>query len=223
MFNVVRDIEAPECLSRKIYNDASVVKALEEIFYGKCYLCEQDELSDAEIEHFIPHGSVDELKYKWENLFLSCSRCNNIKSDSHLNLLDCSDESVSVFEEIIHLAGNCSSGVIDIRVAKENPGEKALNTAALLNECFNSSNTGLRKISKESLMEKLQGEFFYYMSYRMQLVDKRSSSEVIQNAKNKLKPMCRVSYPFSAFWRWHILTDQKIIKFFPNIRAELEF
>jgi len=52
MFNVNRNIPAPHCLSKNVYNHRSVVSALETMFYGKCYLCEQGNLMDPEIEHF---------------------------------------------------------------------------------------------------------------------------------------------------------------------------
>lgn len=223
MFNVIRSAPAPVCLSKKIYNHETVVSALEKMFHGKCYLCEQDGLSDPEIEHFVPHGKLDSLKYDWSNLYLSCSRCNSIKGDHHVNLLDCSDSTVNVFDDIIHLAGFCINGEIDIRSSNENPDLKTQNTILLLTECFNLENTDLRRVSKESLMEKIQGHYYHYMTQRMILVNKQSSEKEIEDVKDKLKSLCRVSYPFSVFWRWHILTDVIIKKRFPNIRAELEF
>jgi len=223
MFNVDRNIPAPACLSRKIYNHKDVTDALDGLFYGKCYLCEQGDLSDPEIEHFIPHEDDDLLKYKWENLFLSCSRCNSIKSNTHKDLLDCTSNNVSVFDEIIYLAGNAANGKIEIKARRNRPSKQVINTVALLNKCFNSSSTGLRGITKENLMEKLNEEYYYFMGCRMQLVGKRSTVEEVQQAKNKLKPMCKTSYPFSVFWKWHLLTDLRVMKRFPQIRKELGF
>ncbi|WP_336855565.1 HNH endonuclease [Pseudescherichia vulneris] len=223
MFNAIRDIPAPKCLSRKIYNHESVVTALHTIFHGKCYLCEQDELSDAEIEHFIPHGGKPELKYDWNNLFLACSRCNSIKSDKFSDLIDCTDNTVLAFEEIIHLAGNCVSGEIEIRARDANSSVKVINTVELLSACYNCEDSSLRKISKESLMEKIQGHFMLWTKWRMILIGKQSSNDEIAEAKEKIKIMCASNYPFSACWRWHVLKDGRIERKFPNIRADLGF
>lgn len=57
----------------------------------------------------------------------------------------------------------------------------------------------------------------------MKLVSARSTEQEIQEAKNKLRPMCDVSYPFSVFWRWHLLTDVRVMKKYPRIRDELGF
>ncbi|MDZ5640837.1 HNH endonuclease [Enterobacter sp. A103] len=223
MFNVTRNIPAPQCLSRKVYNHKTVVNALDGIFHGKCYLCEQGNLMDPEIEHFIPHRNRDELKYDWKNLFLACSRCNSIKSDAFENLLDCTKNEVDVFNEIVHLAGNAVTSGVQVYPRRKRPSIKVLNTVKLLDECFNSSNTGLRGITRVNLSEKLQDELFYFTGWRMKLVSARSTVQEIQEAKNKLKPMCDVSYPFSVFWRWHLLTDIRVMKKFPKIREELEF
>jgi len=222
MFNVTRNVPAPQCLSRNVYNHRSVVSALENIFYGKCYLCEQGNLMDPEIEHFIPHRGVDSIKYDWGNLFLSCGRCNSIKSDIHLDLLDCTKH-IDVFAEIIHVAGNAITSGVQVYPRKKRPSRQVINTVRLLNECFNSTSTGLRGISKANLMEMLQEELFYFTGWRMQLVSNRSTAAEIIEAKDKIRPMCAVSYPFSVFWRWHLLTDVRLMKKYPSIRAELGF
>lgn len=223
MFNVIRNIDAPECLGRNIYNDATVVGALRTIFYDKCYLCEQSRLSDPEIEHFVPHEDRDELKYAWANLFYACSRCNSIKSNRHVDLLDCSNAELDVFSEIKHWAGNAALGRIDIEPAKSNPSQEVINTVALLRECFNSQNTGLRGITKETLMEKIVDDFIYYMSLRTILVNPRSTHGELQIAIDKLIPLCRVSYAFSVFWKWHIISDNVLLGLHPDLRLRLDF
>lgn len=89
MFKVDRPLEAPQCTKKTGYNTVEIVEILHEIFQGKCYLCEKDNLHDPEIEHFVPHEKDDELKYDWQNLFYACGRCNSIKGATHTNLLNC--------------------------------------------------------------------------------------------------------------------------------------
>ena len=76
------------------YNTESVNLALREVFYGKCYICENKDVTSCQIEHLISHHENKELKYDWENLFWACAHCNNTKADRYEPILDCTKESV---------------------------------------------------------------------------------------------------------------------------------
>ena len=80
------------------YNTPTVNDALQEIFCGKCYICESKNVSSWQIEHLIPHKEDKELKFSWDNLFLACAHCNNIKGDKYTPILDCTK--VDVDEQI---------------------------------------------------------------------------------------------------------------------------
>ena len=58
---------------------STVVDYLVKDCHNKCYICEQKDFTDKEIEHIIPHQDDKKLKYDWYNLLLSCSHCNGIK------------------------------------------------------------------------------------------------------------------------------------------------
>ncbi|MCX9063931.1 hypothetical protein NLN94_23905, partial [Citrobacter portucalensis] len=80
MFNVIRTLPAPTSLeAQRKYDGEDVYTALEECFHKKCYICETKNPLDINIEHFNPHMGDIEKKFNWNNLYLSCSRCNNIK------------------------------------------------------------------------------------------------------------------------------------------------
>ncbi|HBT4986517.1 TPA: HNH endonuclease, partial [Klebsiella pneumoniae] len=122
MFNVVRPLQAPESLaSQRTYKSEDVIVALRAMFYNKCYLCEQDSLADPEVEHFIPHENDPSLKFGWGNLYYACRRCNGIKSNTHVNLLDCTLSNNNVSDDIIHFAGNAAVGEILIKASNDNP------------------------------------------------------------------------------------------------------
>ncbi|MEH3228459.1 hypothetical protein POU90_23555, partial [Klebsiella pneumoniae] len=93
----------------------------------------------------------------------------------------------------------------------------------LLNDCFNLENTSLRRVSKESLMEKLLVELGRYLPLRDVLATRLSSQDDIQLAKKSLAIMCADNYPFSIFWKWHILKDVQLRQRFPDLRVELGF
>lgn len=82
------------CNTGRSYNTEHVNQALREVFYGKCYICENKEATSYQIEHLIPHRSDRKLKYDWNNLFWVCAHCNNIKSDKYEPILNCTTEPV---------------------------------------------------------------------------------------------------------------------------------
>lgn len=224
MFNVNRSMPAPPSLaSQSSYKGQDVIDALRAMFYDKCYLCEQDSLSAPEVEHFRPHNKSPVLQYGWDNLFYACRRCNGIKSNSHVDLLDGSDPQVDVFSEIVHYAGNAAMGDVVIKPSSAQPSQNTINTVSLIHKCFNDENTSLRGISKESLLESLLEDYSKFLVFRNQLVARGSTPLEIQVAKDKLSTMCRVQHRFSVFWKWHIIDDSVIKRKFPEIRAELGF
>ena len=75
--------------ARGKYNTPEVIEALQEVFYRKCYICENKKVTSWEVEHLRPHGGNLDLKFDWNNLFWSCSHCNHIKGTSYTPILDC--------------------------------------------------------------------------------------------------------------------------------------
>lgn len=210
MFNVERNAPAPACLNRHQYNTEKVVTALEPMFYGKCYLCEQDELTDPEIEHFDPHMGDNAKKYDWDNLYYSCGRCNSIKGTNHTNLLDCCDPKKDVFRGIKCLLPSCPDSNIDV-TANSNDIQ-TLNTMELINRCYNEKNTPLRGITRVVLMDKLFELHVEFQQYRLILKKKKYTPAEKTHAKERLGEMITDQYPFSVFWRWHVLSDEFLSK-----------
>lgn len=223
MFNVTRAVQEPACLKSKVLNEEKLLKELESMFFGKCYLCEQTSLNDPQVEHFIPHENNVTLKYKWDNLFYACSRCNSIKSNTHTDLVNCCDASVNVFAELKHSAYECYEGIIKVSAVAANPSKEITNTVKLLKECFNSKNTGHRGISRENLLEKIQEYDAQFKMHRIVLMTKTSTDSEVKGALEKLEVMCRVNFPFSVFWKWHVIGDITLNKRYKNIRQLLKF
>lgn len=57
---------------QKVYNE------LYELYGGKCAYCESDYAD--QIEHYRPLSKYYQLAFSWDNLLLSCSKCNQNKS-----------------------------------------------------------------------------------------------------------------------------------------------
>lgn len=207
MFNTVRSIDTPHCLCAERYNTKEVVDILEPMFFGKCYLCEQDELSDPEIEHFDPHEGNVAKKYDWNNLYYSCGRCNSIKSKIHKNLLDCCDPSVDVFRAIQCLLPSTPDSLVYVQATGNPVDEQTRNTVVLIEKCYNEKNTPLRGITRSVLMEKLFEHYTDFLTYRLTIRDKRSTDNEKQHAIDRIKAMLKDSFPFSVFWKWHVISD----------------
>lgn len=205
MFNVERVAPAPASLNRNQYNAQDVIDILEPMFHGKCYLCEQDELADPEIEHFDPHMGDLAKKYDWDNLYYSCGRCNSIKGTRHTDLLDCCDVNLDVLRGIKCLLPSCPDADIEVTAHINSP--QADNTVELLNRCYNEKNTPLRGITRVVLMDKLFELHVEFQEYRLTLKKKKYTPAEKALAKDRLSQMIKSHYPFSVFWRWHVLSD----------------
>jgi uncharacterized protein (TIGR02646 family) len=208
MFNTDRPFPAPDCLNDKKYNTEEVVNLLHSMFHGKCYLCEQDELSDPEIEHFDPHEGDVNKKYDWNNLYYACSRCNSIKSTTYKNLLDCCDSNTDVFRAIKCVVASNPDDPINIIAMPFIQNPQTINTTVeLLRKCYNENNTALRGITKINLVEKIFNHYTDMLIHRRTLRDKKSTKTDKQHAKESIESMLKVHFPFAVFWRWHVLSD----------------
>ena len=76
------------------YNTPEVNAALREMFHGKCYICENKQITSYQIEHLVSHRGNADLKYDWNNLFLACAHCNNTKLDKYEPIIYCTKENV---------------------------------------------------------------------------------------------------------------------------------
>ncbi|EPH0107510.1 hypothetical protein [Enterobacter roggenkampii] len=217
MFNVSRVAPAPACLADKVYNDPSVIAILKPMFFGKCYLCEQIDLSDPEIEHFVPHKEDDALKFDWNNLFYACGRCNSVKGARHINLLNCTDSSINVTMEIEHILPGMSTERVTIRPHYPTPSQETINTVALLDDCYNLKNTGLRGITRENLMESIFDYYYEYINARRVLITRTSLPVKVDEAIETLKIMCKNTFPFSVFWIWHFKLDTRLHELRPEV------
>ncbi len=85
--NATTDDEFKKNVAAKKYvgnNRYSTVKEeLHEIYHNKCAFCESDITAGSynHIEHYRPKAIYYWLAYSWDNLLLSCPKCNTKKSD----------------------------------------------------------------------------------------------------------------------------------------------
>ncbi|WP_318458365.1 HNH endonuclease [Photobacterium leiognathi] len=219
MFNVTRTYPAPNSIAKGKYNEEDVLTALKPMFLEKCYLCERDDIQDAEVEHFVPHQNDETLKYDWDNLYYSCSRCNSIKSNTHVNLLDCTNHMLDIGELISCMMPPAPSEKVIIRATSRNPTVQTNNTVELLDKCYNLENTALRGISRESLMEQMWEHYTDLLIARQTLRKKKSAAMDKQRAEQVIAAMLDIQHPFSIFWRYYYLNDSFLMEKHPELRV----
>lgn len=217
MFYVKRSTPPPACLSSKKYNTPEVIDILKILFHEKCYLCERDEIQDVEIEHLDPHEGDDALKYNWENLFYSCSRCNSIKSNKHKNIIDCCQE--EQLGEIIqyYMPPTPNRDVEIIQIQETNKTLQFENTITLLKECYNNTSTGLRGISRTALLDKMWEHYTLLLDKKLILRNKSTGKTEQEKVKEEIQAMLSIKYPFSSFWRTYCREDTSLLTKYPDL------
>ncbi|MBU3204401.1 hypothetical protein [Clostridium algidicarnis] len=185
------------------YNTPEVVKALNKDFHNKCYLCESKNLKAINIEHFRSHGGDKELMFNWQNLFLSCSHCNNIKLDKYDNILDCTKVDV---DELLCFRKKGQYGweeVIEVTILVNN--EETKSTVELLEKIYNGT-TQMKILESSNIRKELRNEILDFIKAINEYYS--AEGEDKEDAKFLIKRNLKASSPFAAFKRW-IIRDNK--------------
>lgn len=221
MINIVKSQPAPLCLSverEKAYGDykcGEVIKRLIEDFHNKCYICEEKEPSTINVEHLKPHREDKHLKFDWNNLFLSCGHCNNVKLAKYDNIIDCTDSTRNILE------------LIRFEI-KPFPKEKAyitalssdndvINTTNLLNEVYNGT-TNLKRFEGINIRNKLIRELISFQGILHDYFDEPGLSIPDKtDLKNKIKRRLSPKAPFTAFKIWVIKNNDELFEEFGSL------
>lgn len=186
------------------YNTPEVNAALREMFHGKCYICENKQSTFYQIEHFTAHRGNADLKYDWNNLFLSCAHCNNTKLDKFEPIIDCTKENV---EGLIAFRKKGYFGteekllfeVLDDRIETQN-------TVKLLQEVYYGT-TPQKKMEAAILRRTLRKELSEFKEYVREYQE--AEDEEREDLKCLLRLQLQDSSPFAAFKRWLIRDNGK--------------
>lgn len=214
MVKCERTFPAPPSLAkRKSYNDSDTIQQLKEIFNGKCYICELQNLQDGIPEHLIPHKDNEDLKFDWENLFWACNRCNSVKNNKKYDgkIIDCCK-----IDPELHLIFIYEPYSAQIIVKAKDKLEKSIMTATLINESFNLENTGLRISSRSERMRSFKEEWNKFIK----LLNEYKSKNTKINF-NKVKSRLNRKTAFAAFKRNYIrshISEYKDFKPFVDIK-----
>lgn len=196
------------------YNTPEVNAALWEMFHGKCYICENREITSYQIEHLTPHrGNVD-LKYEWNNLFLSCAHCNNTKLDKYEPILDCTKENI---EAAIAFRKKGYFGTEEELVFERlDSREETINTERLLREVYYGS-TPQKKMEAKILRKTLRKDLSAFKEYVREYQE--AEDEEKEDLECLLRQQLGHGSPFAAFKRW-LIRDNKDT--YPELMAYID-
>ncbi|MDM2848783.1 hypothetical protein OGX83_09790 [Citrobacter sp. Cpo074] len=208
MFNVIRPTEIPHSLTlRKDYKGEDVLNALKVCFHKKCYLCETKEPHDINIEHFIPHEGDLHLKFDWNNLYLVCSRCNNIKLADRATLLDCCDTTQDVSKKI-KILPPCSPYAKKMLIEPNTQDDVVLNTASLLDKIYNSEHTINKEVTGSFLRKKVFDEMIDLTIHMINYLKKDTLEIERPTILLRIKKLTESESPFSSVATSQILEDE---------------
>ncbi len=223
MVKVTRSYPAPESLAREkrnasgTYNGEDVINQLRTDFHNKCYLCNISNLSDIQVEHLKPHhnGKKLELKFDWDNLFLSCPHCNQVKNHRKYDdkILDCCK-----LDPELYLEHYCEENCIKVQANVED-NDKAMMTASLITEIFNLKNTGIRTYATEHRCEQLIKEMNLLYKFTGKYRQEVKNGCVKFATKKTLSALLQRESQFAAFKRSYIKRNKLL---YPEIQSFIE-
>jgi hypothetical protein len=231
MVNFTKSETPPACLaiekakpSSKNYRCPGAVNQVADDFKDKCYLCEDKNIKDINVEHFIAAKGDRDKMFDWKNLFFACSYCNNIKSDDEktslvIQLLDCTDATIRALDRIKLSVDVSKLPEKHFIVIPNFDDEATLNTASLLHKIYNEKTkpTGLKERGALNLRKKIIENVSDFddliQEYRQNIISK----ELI---KNKIIKQLQIDSAFTAFKVWLVKDtpelNQEFSQFLPQ-------
>jgi len=191
------------------YRKGDVLKILAKDCYGKCYICE-DKPTTINVEHIIPHRSNLALKYDWNNLFIACGHCNNIKLTKYDDILDptkCDPE------DHIALSIMITDEIMDrVQVDSLTTDKPTLQTSELLEIVYNGGSTDIKEIESTNLrnshlVPNIRLFYQYIINYR---------KEPDLGYDKFIKEEINRSSVFSAFKRKIVRDDPELSQIFAD-------
>jgi len=223
MINFTKSQPAPECLEKQKKNksgtyDCDGVKVqLVTDFHDKCYICEEKDISKKVVEHFQSHrnGKDRDLMFDWNNLYLACGHCNEVKGARFDAILNCTNPKDKILDWIEFRIETTPFAKAEI-IAQEKT-EVVENTVKLLMGVYNGTNLS-NKFNSNSIRKKIILEVKKFQQlledyfYKPGLED----DEKVQLRK-EIKRNIHPSTPFTAFKIWIIKRTPDIAKEFKDL------
>lgn len=204
---------APDCLeiekakANGDYKCAIVLERIKNDFKNKCYVCEYKEPMAINVEHFRPHQGDINLKFDWNNLFWSCSHCNNTKLANYNNILNCTDNTHDIENKLKYIFKPFPYEQVQIIELDNSP--ETLMTRDLLTAVYNGT-TKLKTIESANLRNKLLEEIMDFQRHLCEYFKDTNSQDDKDFFLRKIRGHIHRGSNFTAFKRWIILENKKL-------------
>lgn len=185
------------------------MKSLKNCFHNKCYLCETKEPHDINVEHLSSHQGDSIKKFDWNNLYLVCSRCNNIKLTGFDDLLDCCDPNIDVTLSIKLLPPH-TPYTKKVFIMAMNQDKKTVTTAKLLDKIYNSEHTINKEITGSFLRRRIYDQLQYLHKNIRKYFSPDATTSEKKLAIEKMRELTSESSAYSAFVIHSILDDEEL-------------
>lgn len=212
LLNVARDKD-----DANVYRSGPVYDQIKADFHEKCYLCEDDEQTSIQIEHFEPHKSDPIKKFDWNNLFYSCGHCNGVKGARFWPLLDCTDSADQVWESIEIRFSPFPKATVEINLNPTCPKQlEGVNTCQLLEKALAGKDaTSIQRDQAAKLRKKMLRVHNHF-------------STAIENGNTEaIRAAVSDAAPFAGMLRWHLKNDyphlfEQVMQPTPALGEEME-
>jgi hypothetical protein len=223
MINFVKSQPAPECLEKQkknktgTYNCDGVKEQLVKDFFDKCYICEEKDISKKVVEHFQSHrsGKDRNLMFDWNNLYLACGHCNEVKGARFDYILNCTNSEHKILDWIEYKIETVPFAEVEI-ISKKDDDELVRKTVELLIGVYNGTNMS-NKFNSNSIRKKLILEI---KKFQQLLDDYFYKSGLEEDDKVKLRMEIKRNIhpetPFTAFKIWILKRTPEIEKEFAD-------
>lgn len=188
------------------YNCNDVMEQLVHDFHDKCYICELKGLSDPQVEHLIPQsqrGNINiELRFDWQNLFLTCPHCNSVKTRQEFNgtIINCCHEDPEQHLRFTYENNNVTVTALDDKVTSRE-------TAILISDVFNLKGYGSRTKASQYRINELKLEMNQFFNT---LLEYKKHKSVLK--KKMIVSLLRRETAFAAFKRAYIRNNPQYVE-----------
>lgn len=199
------EVLAKEKSKNGTYNKQEVNRALNSIFYGKCYICESNIGTSVEIDHLIPHKGDIDLKFEWNNLFWACGHCNNTKGVKYTPILNCNEVHVDkkiAFRKVGFLAE-------EEKYYFESVGEKTneIEMTIKLLEAVYYGTTEQKRIEAVNIRRLVRENLSNFKSY-IQAYEEETNEKYKKDIRICIEHELQENSAYTAFKRWIIWDNQ---------------
>lgn len=188
------------------YKCNDVFDRLKKDFKNKCYICEYKEPTSINVEHFKPHKGDKNLKFDWDNLFLSCAHCNNTKLGNYDNILNCTDINQDVERKLRYYMKSYPKEKVEIEAQDTTP--EVLATKQLLDSVYNGT-TNLKILESSNLRNKILNELVDFQKWLLDYYH-ANTNDMRNYACLKIQAHLSRASNFTAFKRWIILDNEAL-------------